>query len=81
LALRLVPDVVFFLTDAAYPQLTNAELDEVRRSNAGTVIHTIEFGAGPQMGGDNFLMKLARQNDGRHTYVDVTQLPARGAVE
>jgi hypothetical protein len=81
LALRLAPDVVFFLTDAAYPQLSNAELDELRRSNTGTVINTIEFGAGPQMGGDNFLKKLARQNGGRHAYVDVTRLPARSVRE
>lgn len=81
LALRLAPDVVFFLTDAAYPQLSAAELDEVRRSNAGTVINTIEFGAGPLVGGNNFLMKLARQNDGRHAYVDVTKLPARTVID
>ena len=81
LALRLAPDVVFFLTDAAYPQLSAAELDELRRSNAGTVINTIEFGAGPLPGGDNFLKRLARQNDGQHVYVDVTKLPARTTVE
>jgi hypothetical protein len=81
LALRLAPDVIFFLTDAAYPQLSAAELDELRRSNAGTVINTIEFGAGPLPGGDNFLKKLARQNDGQHVYVDVTKLPVRAAME
>jgi hypothetical protein len=75
LALRLAPDVIFFLTDAADPQLTEDELRDLRRLNAGTVIHAIEFGAGPRMGGDNFLLKLARENDGRHVYVDVTRLP------
>jgi hypothetical protein len=75
LALQLNPDVIFFLTDAADPPLTAAELERVRRLNKGTVIHTIEFGPGPFPGGDNFLMKLARQNDGQHTYVDVTRLP------
>jgi hypothetical protein len=76
-ALLLAPDVIFFLTDAADPQLTAQQLERIRRTNKGTVIHTIEFGPGPFPGGDNFLMRLARQNDGRHTYVDVTRLPAR----
>jgi len=76
-ALLLAPDVIFFLTDAADPQLTAQQLERIRRTNKGTVIHTIEFGPGPFPGGDNFLMRLARQNDGRHTYVDITRLPTR----
>jgi hypothetical protein len=75
-ALRLGPDVIFFLTDAADPALSPDELREVTRLNKGTVINAIEFGAGPFPGGDNFLMKLARQNDGQHTYVDVDELPS-----
>ena len=74
-ALRLGPDVIFFLTDAADPQLTPDELRELERLNKGTMINAIEFGPGPFQGGNNFLMKLARQNDGRHIYVDVTKLP------
>ena len=76
-ALQLVPDVIFFLTDAEDPQLTARQLEDLRRLNRGSVIHTIEFGAGPFCGGDNFLMRLARQNNGQHTYVDITQLAAR----
>ena len=75
IALRLAPDVIFFLTDAADPQLTPTQLRELRRLNKGTVINTIEFGAGPPLGDDNFLVKLARQNDGQHVYVDVSRLP------
>lgn len=74
-ALRLGPDVIFFLTDAADPQLSPDELRELTRLNKGTMINAIEFGPGPFPGGDNFLMKLARQNDGKHIYVDVTKLP------
>ncbi len=77
LALRLSPDVVFFLTDAAQPRLSEEDLRDLRRANSGTVIHTIEFGAGPIPGGDNFLKKLARQNNGQYAYVDVTALPKR----
>jgi len=75
LALRLAPDVIFFLTDAGEPQLSSADLEDLRELNAGTVINAIEFGTGPDPGGDNFLVRLARQNDGQHAYVDVTALP------
>lgn len=75
LALRLAPDVIFFLTDAGEPELSNAELQSLRKLNSGSVVHAIEFGAGPNPGGDNFLARLARQNDGQHVYVDVSQLP------
>jgi hypothetical protein len=74
LALGMRPDVVFFLTDAGEPQLTPAELARIRRRNYGAMIHTIEFGSGPQSNRDNFLMRLARDNDGQHAYVDVTRL-------
>ncbi len=76
LALGMSPDVVFFLTDAAEPQLTPAELAEIRRYNRSeATINSIEFGSGPQRRGDNFLERLARQNRGKHVYVDVTKLP------
>lgn len=73
-ALGMHPDVVFFLTDADQPRLTFGELQRIRSWNRGTTIHAIEFGAGPEMAGDNFLQKLARQNGGQHEYVDVTEL-------
>jgi hypothetical protein len=70
------PDVIFFLTDAGEPQLTARELADLRRKNrAESIINTIEFGAGPFQGGENFLMRLAQQNRGQHVYVDVTSLP------
>ncbi len=74
MALGLQPDVVFFLTDADEPRLTDRELRKVRGWNAGSVIHAIEFGAGPKRRADNFLAQLARENGGKHIYVDVTGL-------
>jgi len=74
LALGMGPDVLFFLTDADDPQLTEAELAKVHRLNRGTTINTIEFGAGPRRSASNFLVRLAHQNGGQHVYVDVTQL-------
>ncbi|MEO8496385.1 MAG: hypothetical protein ABI614_15060, partial [Planctomycetota bacterium] len=76
LALGMSPDVIFFLTDAAEPQLTPAELADIRRRNRSeATINAIEFGSGPQPRGENFLMRLARQNRGKHVYVDVSTLP------
>jgi hypothetical protein len=74
-ALGMQPDVIFFLTDAAEPPLTPDELHEIQsRNRTGAVINSIEFGSGPFQGGENFLVKLARQNGGKHVYVDVTRL-------
>jgi hypothetical protein len=76
LAIRLRPDVVFLLTDADDPKLTAAQLERINRLSGGITIHAIEFGSGPQPEADNFLVKLARENGGKHVYVDVTRLPA-----
>lgn len=76
LAIAMQPDVIFFLTDAAEPQLSPRELSEIKRRNrAEATIHSIEFGSGPFQGGDNFLVRLARQNGGKHIYIDITRLP------
>lgn len=76
LALGMSPDVIFFLTDAAEPQLTPSELAEIRRRNRSeATINSIEFGSGPRPRGENFLMRLARENHGKHVYVDVSELP------
>lgn len=78
--LKYNPDVLFMLTDGATPGLTKADLDSIKsRNRAGTRIHCIEFGTGPQpvtkdgVPVGNFLMKLASQNDGKYTYRDVKQ--------
>jgi hypothetical protein len=78
LALGMQPDVIFFLTDAAEPQLSPSDLAAIRRHNnrVGATIHAIEFGAGPDQGGMNFLKRLALQNHGSRVYVDVTRLPS-----
>jgi hypothetical protein len=78
LALNMQPDVIFFLTDAAEPQLTAGQLAEIRSQNAriGASINAIEFGAGPKQGYENFLVRLAQQNGGEYAYVDITRLPS-----
>ena len=73
-AVRLRPDVIFFLTDADDPKLASRNLDRIDRLGPGVIIHAIEFGTGPQRDAENFLVKLARQSAGQHVYVDVSKL-------
>lgn len=78
MALRLNPDVIFFLTDALEPPLWPKDLERIKTLNGGRVrIHSIEFGQGPELGAaanlGNFLRKLASQNGGSYRYHDVTR--------
>ncbi len=72
-AIALQPDVIFFLTDADEPRLWPNQLEQLRRRARGITIHAIEFGFGPQQNPRNFLVQLAEQNGGQHTYIDVSQ--------
>jgi hypothetical protein len=74
MALRMRPDVIFFLTDADEPSLSAKQLARIAQQNHGTSINAIEFGYGPQGDSNNFLVRMARQNGGQHVYVDVSQL-------
>jgi hypothetical protein len=79
MALRMSPDVIFFMTDARIPRLSVAELREVknRADSVGTTIHAIEFGPDPVASPDSFLRELAEQNNGEYRYVDVRSLGLR----
>ncbi len=78
MALKMQPDVIFFLTDANEPKLWPGQLAKIRRRAAGITINAIEFGFGPQSDANNFLVQLARENGGRHVYVDISKMvPAR----
>ena len=75
LALRLRPDVIFFLTDTDDP-MAKADLAEaIRRARRGTIaINTIEYGNGAATAGSNFLTQLAQATGGRYVYVDTLRL-------
>jgi hypothetical protein len=73
-ALRLRPDVIFFLTDAEEPQLRPDDFQRIRRLNQGTSINAIEFGIGPRQARYSFLQQLAAENGGQHAYIDITRL-------
>lgn len=75
-ALRLQPDAIFFLTDGDKPELSDGAIEEISRRAAGITIHAIEFGIGPAKEG-GFLAKLAKENRGRHVYVDLLQQAAK----
>jgi hypothetical protein len=77
-ALAMGPDVVFFLTDAddAMPDYDVADVIE-RAGRSGAAIACIEFGAGPQPEGENFLTRIASATGGDYVYVDVTTLGAK----
>jgi hypothetical protein len=77
LAIRMQPDVIFFLTDANEPLLNGRQLYQIQQLAAGIQINAIEFGFGPEQGGDNFLKKLARQNGGQYAYRDITKFALR----
>lgn len=75
MALRMAPDVIFFLTDAKIQTMSEKQLDDItaRAENAGTTIHAIQFGTGPAPE-NTFLERLVRRNGGGYRYVDVTSL-------
>ncbi|HEY5313686.1 MAG TPA: VWA domain-containing protein [Pirellulales bacterium] len=73
MALNLNPDVIFFLTDADQPEMSPGQLARLRRRNRAALINAIEFGQGPPLGDENFLMRLARENGGSYVYIDITK--------
>ncbi|MCC9643369.1 hypothetical protein LOC71_13875 [Rhodopirellula sp. JC740] len=72
MALRLAPDVIFFLTDASIQTMSADEMADVRRraEETGTVIHAIQFGTGAEPA-NSFMKEIARQNGGGYRYLDV----------
>jgi Ca-activated chloride channel family protein len=66
-ALTLRPDVLYFLTDGDEPELSANDLRDIRHAAAGTTIHVIRFGDGVwNRRSDNWLQKLASQNQGEY---------------
>ena len=74
-ALRLRPDVIFFLTDTDDPMAAADLAEAIRRARRDTIaINTIEYGSGRAVVGENFLTQLAHRTDGRYVYVDIQRL-------
>jgi hypothetical protein len=79
LALRLSPDVIFFLTDASMPPVSSSDLQSIQASaqTTGTTIHTIEFGTTPAAAANSFMKELAAMNGGRYRYINVRNINAQ----
>ena len=75
-AIRLNPDVIFFLTDGEDKDaLNDGQLADIRRLNRnGVQINAIQFGIGAESRGRNFLRTLAAQNEGQFQYINVAEL-------
>ncbi len=72
-ALKLHPEVIFFLTDADL--MTNTDVTEILAERGSTRIQAVEFGRGADLGGSGPLRHLATSTGGSHRYLDVTRFP------
>lgn len=76
MGLSFAPDVLFFLTDAAEPSLTESQLLEIqtRAERSLTTIHTIQFNHGPAPNDGSWIRELAERNRGTYRYIDISGL-------
>ncbi len=81
MAIRMGPDVIFFLTDARIPRLSSKQLRDImiRAQTAGTTIHAIEFGGVGAVPTNSFLRELAEMNRGEYRYIDVRRFQSRAS--
>jgi Ca-activated chloride channel family protein len=77
MAIKLQPDVIFFLTDADDLKAAVVQV-ATELNNERARIHTIAFGIGPEVDGESQLRNLAEKNGGTHRYIDAAAL--RGGV-
>lgn len=76
MGLSFGPDVLFFLTDAAEPAMTESQLIEIqsRAERTLTTIHTVQFNRGPAPNDGGWIRELAERNRGTYRYVDISNL-------
>ncbi len=78
LALRLRPDVIFFLTDTDDPMTASDLIKAIRHARRDDIaINTIEYGSGASFTQENFLVQLARETGGQYVFVDTQKLRSR----
>ena len=71
-AISLKPDVIYFLTDGDEPELSPAQLADVRRVSGGTTLHVIKFGDGTLSSrGPSWLERLAQQSNGEYREINI----------
>ena len=76
MGLSFAPEVLFFLTDAAEPSLSESQLIEIqnRAERSSTSIHTIQFNWGPAPNDGTWIRELAERNRGTYRYIDISGL-------
>jgi len=76
-ALKLTPEVIFFLTDA--DMMTNGDVNEILAEVGSTRIQAVEFGLGTELGRRTPLGRLATTTGGSYLYIDVSRFPRSSA--
>ncbi len=72
-ALKLKPEVIFFLTDADL--MSNNDVNEILAEVGSTRIQAVEFGRGTELGQRTPLGRLATTTGGSYLYIDVSHFP------
>jgi hypothetical protein len=72
-ALKLEPEVIFFLTDADL--MSNSDVNEILAEVGSTRIQAVEFGLGTELGLRSPLARLAATTGGSYLYIDVSKFP------
>ena len=72
-ALKLKPEVIFFLTDADL--MSNNDVNEILAEVGSTRIQAVEFGLGTELGQRTPLGRLATTTGGSYLYIDVSHFP------
>jgi hypothetical protein len=70
-ALKLKPEVIFFLTDAE--MISNSDIDTILTEVGPTRIQAVEFGFGMSFGQLTPLSRLATTTGGAYRYIDVSR--------
>jgi von Willebrand factor type A domain len=76
-ALKLKPEVIFFLTDADL--MSNNDVNEILTEVGSTRIQAVEFGRGTELGQRTPLGRLATTTGGSYLYIDVSHFPRSSA--
>lgn len=73
-ALYQQPDVIYLLSDAGLPELTDVQIRKITKlAGTKTEIHCVQFGSGALKGDSSFLSRLAAMNRGSFTYIDTSR--------
>jgi hypothetical protein len=72
-ALKMRPEVIFFLTDADL--MTRSDVNEILAEIGATRIQAVEFGCGTELSHQTPLAELATTTGGTYRYIDVSRFP------